>query len=165
MNNSKIKTNSISPEQLAERLEKIFSKFTSLMFSADRNYLARGIINLPQVLVLRQIADNGPCSMQTLARALGIKSSTLTGIMDRLLALGLVKRHTPENDRRKVMAETTSKGRRILDHISEERKRSISSMFRMISPEERGIYLGIIEKIAAGISAPGGKNREKTADK
>jgi len=144
----------LSAEELAEQTENIFSRFAGQMFSADRNYLARGIINLPQVMVLRQVAGSGPCPMQSLARALAIKASTLTGIVDRLIKLGLLKRHTPPSDRRKVIAETTPKGRRILEHISAERKRRFAGMFRTISPSERGAYLAIIEKIAAGTPPP-----------
>ena len=147
--------NRMTAEELAEQTERLFARFAGQMFSAERNYLTRGIINLPQVFVLRQLADTGPCSMQSLALALSIKSSTLTGIMARLLALGLVRRHSSANDRRKVIAATTPKGRRILDHIRAERKRRFAGMFRAITPAERGAYMTIMKKIAAGLIPPG----------
>lgn len=139
----------MSSEELAEQMETLFARFAGQMLSTDRNYFTRGVINLPQVFVLRYLADAGPCSMRSLSTALNIKASTLTGIVDRLLALGLVRRQPAAKDRRKVIAEATSKGRRILAHIRAERKRRLAAMFNAISAEERSIYMAIMKKIAA----------------
>jgi DNA-binding MarR family transcriptional regulator len=91
--------------------------------------------------------------MHSISRSLGIKASTVTGLMDRLVKLGLAKRYTPESDRRGVLAEVTSKGRRILKQIHAERRRMLIETFGQLSAQERSDYLAIIEKVAAYVEA------------
>ena len=151
---TKNKTNQkISVEQFADRMTAVMRKMARNMMSAERNYLVRGVITLPQLWILQEIADAGKCPMLSLSRNLGLKSSTLTGIMDRVVGLGLVKRIPSESDRRQVLAELTPKGRRILDHIRVERRRSLIAAFGPLSEKERVDYLTIIEKVASQIAA------------
>lgn len=150
--------NHITIQQFADRLGTLMHKLAGAVLSAERNYLARGVITLPQLWVLHEIADAGNCPMLLLSRNLGLKSSTVTGIMDRLVGLGLVKRFPSESDRRQVLAEATPKGRRILEQIHAERRRSLIDMFKLVSAEERAKYLSIIEKIAAQTS-PANENK------
>ena len=145
--------NRMSIEQFADRLGALMRKMARSMMSAERNYLARGVITLPQLWVLHEIADAGNCPMLLISRNLGIKSSTLTGIMDRLVKLGLVKRYSSETDRRRVLAEATPKGRRILEQIHAERRRTLIDAFGPLSTQERADYLAIIEKVAEQIAA------------
>ncbi|MDO9542853.1 MAG: MarR family transcriptional regulator [Kiritimatiellia bacterium] len=167
MNNSKDKTtpasgtiNRMSVEQFADRLGVLMHKMAGMVLSAERNYLARGVITLPQLWVLHEIADAGNCPMLSISRNLGIKSSTVTGIMDRLVKLGLVKRCSSESDRRSVLAEATPKGRRILEHIHAERRHTLINAFGPLSAKERADYLAIIGKVADQIGARKQKNAE-----
>jgi len=170
MNNSKGKENCasgainhVSVEQFADRMTAVMHKMTRNIMSAERNYLVRGIITLPQLWILQEIADTEKCPMLPLSRNLGLKSSTLTGIMDRVVGLGLVKRFPSETDRRQVLAELTPKGRRILEHIHAERRRSLIDAFRPLSAKERADYLTIIEKVADQIATKD-KNRKTNKD-
>jgi len=143
----------ISVEQFADRMTTVMRKMKRNMISAERNYLVRGVITLPQLWILQEIADAEKCPMLSLSRNLDLKSSTLTGIMDRLVELGLVRRFPAESDRRQVLAELTPKGRRILGHIHAERRRSLIAAFGPLSEQERADYLAIIEKVAEQIAA------------
>lgn len=145
--------NRMSIEQFADRMTAVMRKMARNMMSAERNYLARGVITLPQLWVLHEIADAGSCPMLLISRNLGIKSSTVTGIMDRLVKLGLVKRYSSKTDRRCVLAEATPKGRHILEHIHAERRRSLINAFGPLSEKERADYLAIIEKVSGQIAA------------
>jgi len=143
----------MSVEHFADRMTAVMRKMARSMISAERNYLVRGVITLPQLWILQAIADAGKCPMLSLSRNLSLKSSTLTGIMDRLVGLGLVRRFASESDRRQVLSELTPKGRRILDHIRMERRRSLIDAFGPLSEKERVAYLTIIEKVADQIAA------------
>lgn len=170
MNNSEDKINNVSRtvnstsiEQFADRLGTLMRKMARNVMSAERNYLVRGVITLPQLWILQEIADAGKCPMLALTRNLGLKSSTLTGLMDRLVKLGLVKRFPSESDRRSVLAELTPKGLRILEHIRAERRQTIIDSFGPLSAQERAGYLAIIEKVADHIC--GLKEHKPAADK
>lgn len=143
----------ISIERFADRMGALMHKMAGKILTVERNYLARGVITLPQLWILREIADAGSCMMLSLSRNLGFKSSTVTGIMDRLVGLGLVKRFPSESDRRQVLAELTPKGRRILEQIHAERRRTLIEAFGPLSAQERDNYLAILEKVASQIEA------------
>jgi len=139
--------------QFADRLVPLMSRLMRHLMTQDRNYLARGLITLPQLWVLHQVAERQTCTMRMLAQALGLKSSTVTGLADRLVKLGLLKRFNSRTDRRVVLAEITPKGRAILEHLDAERHKSIIHMFQRVSQKERAAYLDIIEKILKALSA------------
>lgn len=152
-------SNHMSIERFADRLGLLMRKMAKHMLSAERNYLTRGIITLPQLWVLHEIADAKTCPMLVISRNLDIKSSTVTGIMDRLVKLGLAKRYPSETDRRRVLAEVTPRGRRILEHIRAEKQRSLINAFGPLSFRERADYLMIIEKVANQIAVRGKNKR------
>jgi len=140
-------------EQFASRLVRLMPRLMRYLMTQDRNYLARGLITLPQLWALHQVAERKTCTMRMLAQALGLKSSTVTGLVDRLVKLGLLKRFNSQTDRRVVFAEITPKGRKILEHMYAERHKSIIHMFQHVSQKERATYLDIIEKILKALSA------------
>ena len=140
-------------ERFADRLVPLISQLMRHLMTQDRNYLARGLITLPQLWALHQVADHKACTMHMLAQALGLKSSTVTGLVDRLVKLGLLKRFNSQTDRRVVLTEIMPKGRKILEHMYAERHKSIIHMFQHVSQKERATCLDIVEKILKALSA------------
>ena len=127
-------------------------RLTQSQISQERNYLARGLITIPQMLCLHLVAERKTCTMRTLAQALDLKGSTLTGIVDRLVSLGLLRRFNSETDRRAVLAEITPKGREILEHLCAEKRKFIMNLFQRVSPQERAAILEILEKVVQTLS-------------
>ncbi len=155
MNISRSKTpRDLSLEAFADRVLQLSPGIMQHQVRQERNYLARGLISLPQLWALRQIAGMGTCAMRTLAQAQGLQCSTLTGLIDRLVELGLVKRFQSATDRRAVLVTITPKGRKILTALRAERRKSIMLLFRSISQRERTIYLEILEKVARALAPP-----------
>lgn len=139
-------------EQFADRLGRLVDRIEYSQAAQDQNYLARGIITIPQVRALQQVAERKTCAMRMLAMALQLKFSTITGIVDRLVNLGLLKRFNSQTDRRVVLAEITPKGRKILDHVRSEKRKVIARLFQHVSPRERTDFLEIMEKIVLVLS-------------
>jgi DNA-binding MarR family transcriptional regulator len=72
----------------------------------------------PQFFVLRSIAQHGEHStMSSLAYDTLQHCATMTGIVDRLVRMGLVLRRRAETDRRQVLVELTPAGRGLLDKV------------------------------------------------
>ena len=59
--------------------------------------------------------------MNQIAEALDVSTSAATGIVDRMVKAGLLKRVPCKADRRIINIEMTDKGRRILEGIDKER--------------------------------------------
>ena len=67
----------------------------------------------PQRLVLRVLGLAPRCSAGALAATLHVHPSTLTGVLERLVAQGLVARVPDPADRRRAVLSLTSRGARI----------------------------------------------------
>lgn len=139
-------------ERFADRLDQLMHRLTQSQTSQERNYLARGLITIPQMLILHLVVERKTCTMRTLAQSLDIKGSTVTGIVDRLVSLGLLKRFNSETDRRAVLAEITPKGRKIIEHLCAEKRKFIANLFQHVSQQERAAILEIMEKIVQTLS-------------
>ena len=80
---------------------------------ASRGMQAKFGVTGPQRLVLRIVGNFPGLSAGDLARTLHVHPSTLTGILQRLEARGLLRRLTDPSDARRVQLEITAKGKRL----------------------------------------------------
>ena len=161
VNNSEKEISGEMPlERFSERVMQLMSRLAFYMVAHESNYLSRGFITVPQLLALCRLAELKGCTMHELARAIGMKASTATGLVDRMEKHGLVRRLGSSTDRRVVLVSITSKGRRVMAQLDAEKRKFTMKMFAQISGNERMAYLGIMEKIAAMLSAEdnAGKN-------
>lgn len=104
-----------SPKRTCEDLLALVQHIkTSMASIAERH----GLTNM-QLYVMHFI-DNGHTTMGKVASNLHCDASNITGIIDRLVAQGLVSRQESENDRRAKMLQLTAKGKRLIGTIDEE---------------------------------------------
>ena len=71
-----------------------------------------------QVLVALRAAEKGELPVGELAEALLLQPHSVSGLADRLQALGLVERVRSETDRRIVVVRLTVKARRLMSSLS-----------------------------------------------
>lgn len=79
-----------------------------------RRLSARHGLTGPQNICLREIQRRGSLNPGQLARAVALKPPTVSGILDRLEARGLVTRRRRHDDKRQVRVELTSTGEAVL---------------------------------------------------
>jgi DNA-binding MarR family transcriptional regulator len=72
-----------------------------------------------QLYVMNAI-HHGEITMGKVAGSLHCDASNVTGIIDRLVALGLVTRQESEQDRRAKVLQLTDKGQELFDEIARE---------------------------------------------
>ena len=116
---------------------------------------ARGAWIVAVAATLLALFDEGPLSPSQIARRIMVKSSTVTGIIDRLEKKGLVVRMRNSPDRRVITIELTESGRelaeiapppiqhkivdglkRLVDTEKEEIIQSLSKLTEMIDAQE-----------------------------
>jgi DNA-binding MarR family transcriptional regulator len=94
-------------------------------------------VTLPQYRALVVLASRGPQNAGTLADALGVHSSTLTRLCDRLVAKGLLARTESPGSRREVVLELTASGRRLVRSVTTRRRREIADVVARLTKSER----------------------------
>ena len=127
-----------------------------LMKGARSSFLAKSNISTAQMIMLVSIHDHGQCKLKTLAKERGISPPTATGLIDRLLKAGYVKRGSDPEDRRVVIVSLTKKGENaVQDFLSTVRKRWKNILIHLTSKEQHQ-YLNIVKKIVSVLSGKEG---------
>ena len=95
-----------------------------------------------QLRTLTLLAD-GPDRMTSIASRLGISLPAATGLIDRLVAKGLVERERDPEDRRAVICAVAPEGWRAIDRFSEVGRDEFEEVVRWLTPDE-------LETVVAG---------------
>ena len=76
-------------------------------------------LTYPQYLVMLALWEHAPSTIGTLGEALGLDSATLTPLLKRMEAGGLVTRRRDAADERRVFVEPTAKGQALRAHMKD----------------------------------------------
>jgi DNA-binding MarR family transcriptional regulator len=136
----------------ANRLQELLPRLMQELVLRERNYVTRGVITIPQLWVLDYLREHQHCHMTDLADRMQRPMSTVTGMVDRLVKLRLVRRGRDRKDRRIVHAAITPKGLRVLRDLRDDRRRGITKLFRPLSRRDQVRYLEIIEKLVSRLT-------------
>jgi DNA-binding MarR family transcriptional regulator len=93
-------------------LTSVWRLFHALEVRSKRMQRTLGVTG-PQRLVIRIVGERPGATAGEIARALSIHASTLTGILDRLEAAGLIRRYADPGDGRRSFVRLTPRGRKI----------------------------------------------------
>jgi DNA-binding MarR family transcriptional regulator len=104
-------------------------------------------ISMPQVLAMEYLLKNTSVKMTDIARILGISTAAATGIVDRMVKKGYLRRKFDVDDRRIIRVELTSKGEEMIAKISSQRRKMFTKVFSRVSQEDRKNYLRILNKV------------------
>ena len=137
----------VSEDAFVAQCLRLFPLLMRGMMKREANDLASGAMTMPQFGVLDFLHERGAAApMREIADTLAMQPSNLTGIVDRLVSLGLVERVNDERDRRVVLARITPAGAAALERITVEKRATTGRLFRCITPAERVLYLRVMEK-------------------
>src|SRR4051812_49346898 len=93
------------------------------IFSADKPRRMATLSDLGlapmQSMALMQLRSDEPMTMSAMAHALQCDNSNVTGIADRLEAMGLVERRAAEHDRRVKTLAITELGAQVRGHVEQ----------------------------------------------
>lgn len=80
---------------------------------SEKAFSDAGLI-IPHVHVLQQLDSCGPMPLSEVGKKLWISGPNVTGLIDKLVQKGLVRRVRQRKDRRVILAEITEKGTGVL---------------------------------------------------
>lgn len=107
---------------------------TRKVVSAYRDPLEPLGLTHPQYLAMLALWERSPRSLGELARALALDAATLSPLLKRLEARGLVTRARREEDERTLDVDLTAEGRE-LRQLAEKVPLQVAAMFRMSTDE------------------------------
>jgi DNA-binding MarR family transcriptional regulator len=107
--------------------------------------------------VLAHLWDAGPCTVGRLHAAFAHRRSTLTGILDRLEAAGLVRRELRPADRRSFLVTLTAKGRTRARRVRAALGDLEARVARRVGPAELAGFAAVARALAQEAAGDGGK--------
>jgi DNA-binding MarR family transcriptional regulator len=108
----------------------------------------------PVQLQALAVLDSGDMRMRELARRLGLATSTVTRLVDRLEAAGLAERRSERPDRRSILVGLSTAGRDALTGIRRGLRALLRELAAGLSPHEQGELLRLLIKLGAGPPEP-----------
>ena len=128
------------PDSREERIRRIADTFVPLMWIMTRQFnqkLQEFGLTSPQFMTLGALVLHGqPCTMHDLTAVTYQDPPTMTGIVDRLVAMGLVQRTRSETDRRVVWVQATPAGADLMKQVKEKRHQDTVPGYETLSDDE-----------------------------
>ena len=103
----------------------------------DRHETVAYGISVSQAYALASLAEHGPLTMSGLAADLHVSLSTMSRVVDQLVARSLARRAQGEGDRRVCRVSLSARGRSLWRRIEAELLEIDREVLRAIAPGER----------------------------
>ena len=123
------------PPRNTEVADRLHSAAIHLLRRAAEEDRAAGQ-SRARLSALSVVVFRGPLTLGELATAEGVRSATMTGIVNGLESDGLVRRRPHGRDKRSVNIEATGSGRRLLDRARARRIGHVVSKLDDLSDDE-----------------------------
>lgn len=118
----------------------------------EQDLAAQGhALNLSQFLVLRKLDALGPMSAIDLARAIDHNPGAMTRLLDRLEALGYLRRKPQLGDRRALRIELTETGAALSQQLRASAERASGHALRTLDAAERVQFIELLERVRASL--------------
>ena len=135
----------------ATEVQKFMPTFLSAMLRQEQNAVSEGVITLPQFLGMNFLRANPGSPVKDFAATLGLKPSSASGLVDRMVNHGLIHREHSDTDRRVVLLTLTPKGKKMVEEVREQKRQSIAKLFASLTDDERATYLRLMQKVVGAI--------------
>ena len=129
-----------------------YLRVTQHMNRQFRTYFGQLDLTFPQALVLTALGEEGSMPISRLAQYTGSANSTVSGIVDRLERLGLVKRERSEQDRRVIYVALTEEYASAQKRMEPNVSGYMSKLLKDLSDEELDAILQSLDKLDAILS-------------
>lgn len=120
------------------------SQHTSRQFRA---HFGKCNLTFPQALVLNALLEKAPVPISVLAEKTGSANSTISGIVDRLEKLGLVRRERGKEDRRVIYVDLTEECCRLRESADTNVRGYFARLLNTLSGQEQEEILAALQRL------------------
>ncbi len=150
-------TPTLKPDDRSEetQVRAVLAAVRRIMHAADlrsRRLVRETGLTAPQLAILQSIADLGEVTTGRISADVSLSQATVTVILDRLVARGLVERYRSADDRRIVHSRLTAPGRQALSAAEPAVSARLISEFKRMTPTERADRIAALEWMASALS-------------
>lgn len=110
-------------------------------------------LTAPQLLILQTLRNKGDLPAGEIAHDISLSQATITTILDRLEARGLVTRQRSDQDKRKVITSLTEDGRTILSNAPMPLQEHFVRQFSSLHQWEQTAIISSLQRVACMMDA------------
>ena len=111
-------------------------------------------IGFTHFIGLKTLAHMAPCTANELAQAIDQVPSAVTRLLDKLEALGCVRREPHAQDRRALQIVLTDEGRALHARLKKRGDAVMDYAMRDLSPDEREQLMSLLTRIRDSLTPP-----------
>ncbi|MBM9596367.1 MarR family winged helix-turn-helix transcriptional regulator [Roseitranquillus sediminis] len=106
-----------------------------------------------QIRVLQIVAETGAATPKDISQRMRVSPPTMTSLLDRLAAKGMVERQKSEVDRRQKNVVITRAGRDAVHRAPDPLQQRYVSQFESLQDWEQAMIVAALERVAAMLDA------------
>jgi MarR family transcriptional regulator, organic hydroperoxide resistance regulator len=141
--------------ELKEDLDRIVETIIYLVTESRRlskDEASRYGVTPTQLTVLKMLHEIGDLSLGTLSREIHAHNSTVTGIVDRMEAAGLVERARSDEDRRVWIIRLTAQGKKVAERVRVSPWETLRHALAALPATDQERLTSILKKLASHIT-------------
>jgi DNA-binding MarR family transcriptional regulator len=135
-------------------MQVLWAVVHGLQSTSKRMTAAFGVTG-PQRLALRVLGLFPGMSAGDLAAVLHVHPSTLTGVLQRLLAQRWLLRVEDPRDRRRAVLRLTARGARVNAIDNGTVETAVAEALAIVSDRDRAATMSVLERLATALKSPG----------
>ncbi len=150
--------------ELKEDLDRIVETIIYLVTESRRlskEEATRHGVTPTQLSVLKLLAEIGDLSLGTLSKEIRAHNSTVTGIVDRMEAAGLVERARSDEDRRVWIIRLTTAGKKVAERARVSPWDVLRQALAELSPSDQEKLTSLMRKVALNVQSAVQPRRSK----
>ena len=136
-----------------DRILEVFDGLMHRLMASHAPELNLIDLTMSQTKALYLVLSADQLRMSELAGRLGITSSTATGVVDGLVAHGLLARHEDPADRRQVVVSATAQAEATLESFRELNSRRMREMLAHVDAADLGVVEQALRILSAAVAA------------
>jgi DNA-binding MarR family transcriptional regulator len=100
------------------------------------------------LMILKMLRESGPITIGEIGELIAVSQSQMTHSTDKLIKLGMVKRHISTDDRRKIRIRLTDKGTEYLEKLEPVMRSRMESKLTALTDEDMDRLATSLKQIA-----------------
>jgi len=140
-------------QETVEKAMRLYARAVGILDTLRVQAWKQLDITVTQLRVLFILRDTAGAPAGFLAEHLRVTPPTVTGLVDRLVRMGFVRREEDPEDRRLVRNYLTERGLRVVGEVEREGRAFLSKVFDRLSPEQMNRLVASLEDLVTAAMA------------
>lgn len=137
----------VTSEIFLDELDRLSRRLMRNLECCDRSVVSCCGLTAAQAYSLLTMSEYGPMTMNEIALEMRLHGTTMTRMVDSLVAKGLAERSNDAEDRRIVRVELTSNGEETVKSLQEFKRSLLSSAFAELGSADRDAILSALRRL------------------